>query len=86
MTDQIVVSLKVAEQLEIIRIEGIHNMLNRSGVQHQANQLGFYETVIWMEENSHWWGELVFNGFMVDAGDLGLISHKDYFAKFPVET
>ena len=51
MTIQIVLSPQVAEQLEIIRREGLHNMSNSIGVQRRAHQLEFWETVVWIEEN-----------------------------------
>ena len=40
---------KVKEQILIIRDSGVTNMFDVKRVQHEANRLGFYELVLYLE-------------------------------------
>jgi len=40
----------VLEQLEMVRMQGRFNMLDRSGVQEAANDLGFHDLVCFIED------------------------------------
>lgn len=63
----ITVPQEVWKGLEAVRRSGVVNMLDRSGVVHWANQLGFAETAEWILENPKTYTEGVFNGFQVES-------------------
>lgn len=47
------------EELEQIRKEGRTNMMDRSGVQVEANRLEFYALVIFIEDNKRQYAEIL---------------------------
>lgn len=47
------------EEMERVRVEGQVNMLNRTGVQVEANRLEFYHLVIFIEDNKKQYAEIL---------------------------
>jgi len=76
--------LKEACQLEYVRREGVHNMLDFNGVHQRANQLEFHELVVWMAMNKSSYSHLLFEGFNVVDPDAGeRLDSREYFKKYP---
>lgn len=53
---------RIAEQILSIREGSKHNMLDRRGVQHEANELGYYELVVFLEEHPKEYAHFIFTG------------------------
>ena len=53
---------KVKEQILIIRDSGVTNMFDVKRVQHAANRLGFYELVLYLEENKDEYCRFILTG------------------------
>jgi len=58
---------KVWEGLEAVRRLGAVNMLDRPGVVHWADKLGYLETARWVRENPKCYAEGVFAGFQAES-------------------
>lgn len=52
--------------LETIRRSGEINMMDRRGVQSIANRRGFFDAVIWLEDNREAYVQVFFNGAVPD--------------------
>lgn len=61
--EQIKVPPDVLAGLEHLRDEGSHNMFEFNNVQYRADELGYYETVLWMAENKQAYIKGIFRGF-----------------------
>jgi len=61
------VSSKVLEGLEAVRSSGQINMLDRPGVQKIAHDMGYHDTVLWIEENKKDYARGIFEGFEAEA-------------------
>ena len=53
---------KVKEQILIIRDSGVTNMFDVKRVQHEANRLGFYELVLYLEEHKDEYCRFILTG------------------------
>lgn len=53
---------KVREQLDEIRESGKYNMFDVKGVQYEAHQLGYHDTVVYLEENKDEYVKFVMHG------------------------
>jgi hypothetical protein len=53
---------KIKEQILIIRDSGVTNMFDVKRVQHEANRLGFYELVLYLEEHKDEYGNFILTG------------------------
>ncbi|ALS28847.1 DUF5049 domain-containing protein [Paenibacillus sp. JMULE4] len=63
----VTVPKKVLEGLEAVRRLGAVNMLDRPGVIHWADKLGYPETAQWIRENPKKYSEGVFTGFEAES-------------------
>jgi hypothetical protein len=61
----------VFKQLMTIRKGGSVNMLDRPGVQSEANDRDFYDAVVWIEDNKKSYGQFVFGNFQVVDPETG---------------
>jgi hypothetical protein len=52
----------LVEQILAVRASGAVNMLDATGVQWEANQRGFYELVIFIEEHREAYSRFVLTG------------------------
>lgn len=57
---------EVIDQAEKIREAGPVNMVDRIGVQHEANKREFYALVLWVEDHPNTYGSLL--GALMDRG------------------
>ena len=55
---------KIKEQILVIRDSGVTNMFDVKRVQHEANRLGFYELVLYLEENKDEYSHFILTGEM----------------------
>lgn len=53
---------KVRKQILAIRDTGLTNMLDVVAVQHIANDMGFYELVVYLEENRKEYAHFILTG------------------------
>jgi len=53
---------KVMEQILAIRASGIANMLDTIAVQQEANRLGYYKLVIFIEEHRKEYAHFILTG------------------------
>ncbi len=53
---------RIIEQILDIRDSGVTNMLDTNGVQRAANDLGYYELVIFIEEHKSDYARFILNG------------------------
>ena len=53
---------KIKEQILIIRNSGVTNMFDVNRVQHEANRLGLYELVLYLEEHKDEYGRFILTG------------------------
>jgi hypothetical protein len=53
---------QIKEQIMAIRDTGLTNMLDTNRVQVLANQMDFYELVIWIEENRAEYARFILTG------------------------
>ncbi|MFC0213865.1 DUF5049 domain-containing protein [Paenibacillus chartarius] len=58
---------KVLEGLEAVRRLGAVNMLDRPGVVHWADKLGYPEAAQWIRDHPKTYAEGVFAGFEADS-------------------
>jgi len=56
---------KVFDGIEAVRQSGLTNMLDRNYVQVLCDKMGFYEAVIWIEDNKKEHARAIFEGFEV---------------------
>jgi post-segregation antitoxin (ccd killing protein) len=54
---------EVLEGIEAVRETGRTNMMDRMAVQFIANELEFFQTVVWLEDNRRAYAQGLFNGF-----------------------
>jgi len=64
--NRISVSERIYEGLEAVRQSGLTNMLDRPAVARIANELGFYETAEWVNDNREKYARGVFKGFEIE--------------------
>ena len=57
------VPAEVLEGLEMVRLSGLTNMLDRPVVAEIAEQMGYEETAAWVRENRGLYAQDVFRGF-----------------------
>lgn len=62
----IVVPAAVWEGLEVVRLSGGTNMLDRPRVIEIAEMIGYDETVEWLRNHKYQYAEGIFAGFVVD--------------------
>lgn len=62
----LVVPADVYVQLELIRASSRVNMMDRNGVQVEANHRSFYAAVIWLEDNKTAYAHGFMKGFAPD--------------------
>ena len=53
---------KIKEQILAVRDTGLTNMFDVSTVQRIANDIGFYELVVYLEEHRHEYAHFIFTG------------------------
>jgi len=53
---------KIKEQILAIRKMGITNMFDTKTVQALANEMGFYELVVWIEEHRKEYARFILTG------------------------
>ena len=53
---------KIKEQILVIRDSGVTNMFDINRVQHEANEKGFYELVIYLEEHKNEYFQFIMTG------------------------
>jgi len=63
------VSQKVFDGIEAVRQSGLTNMLDRNYVQALCDKMGFYEAVIWIEDNKKEYARAIFEGFEIKEED-----------------
>jgi len=56
---------KVYDAIEAVRRSGLTNMLDRNAVQVLCDRMGFYEAVIWIEDNKQEYSKAIFEGFEI---------------------
>jgi hypothetical protein len=61
--EPVIVSPQVLAGLEIVRQEGLDNVLDVNGVVDKAYHHGYYATALWIEDNQHLYQRGVYNGF-----------------------
>ena len=54
---------EVLEGIEAVRETGRTNMMDCMAVQFMANELEFFQTVVWLEDNRKAYAQGLFNGF-----------------------
>lgn len=59
---------KVYDGIEAVRKSGKTNMLDRNAVQVMCNVMGFYDAVLWIEDNKREYAAAIFTGFEVEKG------------------
>lgn len=59
---------KVYDGIKSVRQSGETNMLDASAVQVLCNKMGFYDAVLWIEDNRRDYAIGIFSGFEVEGG------------------
>lgn len=53
---------KIVEQILVIRASGKYNMFDAAGVQREANERGYYELVVFIEEHRDAYARFILTG------------------------
>ena len=53
---------RIVEQILAIRASGKYNMFDTRGVQREANERGFYELVVFIEEHRDAYAQFILTG------------------------
>lgn len=61
------VTSQVLEGIEYVRDSGETNMFDAKAVQKIASDEGYYQAVLWIEENKHAYIRGIIKGFEIDA-------------------
>lgn len=62
---------EVLDGIDAVRETGRTNMLDRMAVQYIANELGYFATVIWLEDHRDDYARGLFHGFEPVDGEAG---------------
>ena len=65
MNDRIPVTRAVFDGIEAVRRSGKTNMLDRPRVALLCDEMGFYESALWVMENRDAYSRAIFHGFEV---------------------